>query len=92
MADVFERNGYQPARARLAKATLLPWAGSGWRQLRNAANPSRESAADTEVGLYGSATQGEIAQDRGSLEGGHGLDAHQEKPQSRERPDQGQGQ
>lgn len=48
----------------------------GFKELRNAMNPSRESAADTEIGLYGTATQGEIAQDRGS----YGLDAEQEKP------------
>jgi hypothetical protein len=37
----------------------------GLRELRNAANPSRESVADTEIGLYGTMTQGEIAQARG---------------------------
>jgi len=36
----------------------------GLRELRNAFNPSRESVADTEVGLYGTQTQGEIAQAR----------------------------
>jgi|GEM_PF-6340578 len=80
--------------ARLAKATLPLWAGSevGWRELRNAANPSRESVADTEVGLYGTATQGEIASDRGNYDGGQGLDAHQEKPQqAQERPEHGRG-
>jgi hypothetical protein len=38
----------------------------GLKELRNAANPSRESVADTEIGLYGTLTQGEIAQSRGS--------------------------
>lgn len=47
----------------------------GMKELRNAMNPSRESAADSEIGLYGSMTQGEIAQARGS----YGLDAEQEK-------------
>ena len=37
----------------------------GLKELRNAVNPSRESVADTEVGLYGTQTQGEIAQARG---------------------------
>jgi hypothetical protein len=37
----------------------------GLKELRNAANPSRESVADTEIGIYGTATQGEIAQARG---------------------------
>jgi hypothetical protein len=36
----------------------------GLKELRNAANPSKESVADTEIGLYGSYTQGEIAQAR----------------------------
>ena len=36
----------------------------GLKELRNAANPSRESIADTEIGLYGTATQGEIASAR----------------------------
>jgi hypothetical protein len=36
----------------------------GLKELRNAANPSRESIADTEIGLYGTQTQGEIAQAR----------------------------
>ncbi len=42
----------------------------GLKELRNAVNPSRESVADTEVGLYGTQTQGEIAQARGGP--GHG--------------------
>ena len=33
----------------------------GLKELRNALNPSRESVADHEIGLYGSLTQGEIA-------------------------------
>lgn len=33
----------------------------GLKELRNAANPSRESVADAEIGLYGTQTQGEIA-------------------------------
>jgi hypothetical protein len=37
----------------------------GLKELRNAFNPSRESVADSEIGLYGTLTQGEIAQARG---------------------------
>jgi hypothetical protein len=33
----------------------------GLKELRNAANPSRESVADSEIGVYGTQTQGEIA-------------------------------
>jgi hypothetical protein len=36
----------------------------GLKELRNAMNPSRESVADSEIGLYGSQTQGEIAEAR----------------------------
>jgi hypothetical protein len=36
----------------------------GLKELRNAVNPSRDSIADSEVGLYGTLTQGEIAQAR----------------------------
>jgi hypothetical protein len=36
----------------------------GLKELRNLANPSRDSVADSEIGLYGSATQGEIANAR----------------------------
>jgi hypothetical protein len=37
----------------------------GLKELRNALNPSRESVADNEIGLYGTQTQGEIAKARG---------------------------
>ena len=46
----------------------------GLKELRNAANPSRESVADSEIGLYGTLTQGEIAEARG----GPGLGPEQE--------------
>ena len=36
----------------------------GLKELRNALNPSRESVADHELGLYGTETQGEIAKAR----------------------------
>ncbi|MCI0719446.1 MAG: hypothetical protein L0338_10840 [Acidobacteria bacterium] len=36
----------------------------GLKELRNAINPSRESVADQEIGIYGSLTQGEIADAR----------------------------
>lgn len=36
----------------------------GLKELRNAINPSRESVADQEIGIYGTLTQGEIAQAR----------------------------
>ncbi len=36
----------------------------GLKELRNAFTPSRESVADAEIGLYGTQTQGEIAEAR----------------------------
>jgi len=93
MADVFERNGYQPAERKIGEGHAAAMGRLGLRELRNAANPSRESVADAEFGLYGTATQGEIAQARGNVHGGSGLDAHQEKPlhQEKEPPDRSRG-
>jgi hypothetical protein len=48
----------------------------GLKELRNAANPSRESVADNEVGLFCTLTQGEIAEARG----GPGNGPEQESP------------
>jgi hypothetical protein len=48
----------------------------GLKELRNAVNPSKESAADNEIGLYGTQTQGEIAAARG----GPGQGPEQESP------------
>jgi hypothetical protein len=48
----------------------------GLKELRNAANPSRESVADQEIGLFGTLTQGEIAEARG----GPGQGPEQEWP------------
>ena len=36
----------------------------GLKELRHPSNPSRKSAADAEIGLYGTQTQGEIADAR----------------------------
>lgn len=36
----------------------------GMKELRNIFNPSRESVADQEIGLFGTETQGEIAKAR----------------------------
>jgi hypothetical protein len=42
----------------------------GLKELRNALNPSKESVADSEIGLYGTKTQGEIAESRDYREEG----------------------
>ncbi|MFL5241524.1 MAG: hypothetical protein ACJ8FY_05400 [Gemmataceae bacterium] len=52
----------------------------GLKELRNALNPSRESVADHEIGLYGTETQGEIAKARRSP--GDGLE--QESPEGKQ--------
>jgi hypothetical protein len=55
----------------------------GLKELRNALNPSRESVADHEIGLYGTQTQGEIAQARRGPGQGpeqESRDAKQESP------------
>lgn len=51
----------------------------GLKELRNALNPSRESVADSEIGLYGTLTQGEIAEARG----GNGSGPEQESPDNK---------
>ena len=63
MSDRKIGDGHVAAMARL-----------GLKELRNAVSPSKESAADHEIGLYGTQTQGEIAAARG----GPGQGAEQE--------------
>lgn len=65
----------------------------GWKELRNALSWEARSVADTEIGLLGSATQGEISQGRS---GETGLDAEEEKTSVlgyplEQGPDPGQG-
>jgi len=50
---------------KIGEGHLSAMARLGLKELRNALNPSRESAADNEIGLFGTATQGEIAEARG---------------------------
>jgi hypothetical protein len=52
----------------------------GLKELRNAANPSRESVADSEIGLYATQTQGEIAEARGGP--GQGLEQESSRTMS----------
>ncbi len=61
---------------KLGEGHLQAMARLGLKELRNALNPSRESVADSEIGLYGTATQGEIADARG----GPGQGPEQESP------------
>lgn len=48
----------------------------GLKELRNAMTPARDGVADSEIGLYGTMTQGEIAEARG----GPGSGPEQEAP------------
>ena len=61
---------------KIGEGHLAAMARLGLKELRNALNPSRESVADSEIGLYGTATQGEIAQARD----GNGDGPEQESP------------
>jgi hypothetical protein len=87
--DVFQRNGYraaapppaQTAQARAPKAKIgqghaAAMGRLGLKELRNAVNPSKESAADSELGLYGTMTPGKVADTQGH---GNRQDKQQER-------------
>jgi len=57
---------------KIGEGHMAAMARLGLKELRNAVNPSRESVADNEIGLFGTATQGEIAEARGGP--GQGLE------------------
>ena len=61
---------------KIGEGHVAAMARLGLKELRNALNPSRESVADNEIGLYGTQTQGEIAEARG----GPGQGPEQESP------------
>ena len=61
---------------KIGEGHVAAMARLGLKELRNAMNPSRESVADNEIGLYGTQTQGEIAEARG----GPGQGPEQESP------------
>ena len=84
--------------AKIGEGTLAAMGRLGLKELRNAINPSKESVADTEIGMYGTATQGEIAEARGGPGGGReqesltmdGMRAEAEQAQDKDRgPEQG---
>jgi hypothetical protein len=62
---------------KIGEGHVAAMARLGLKELRNALNPSRESVADNEIGLYGSQTQGEIAQARKGP--GHGPEQEQKE-------------
>jgi hypothetical protein len=87
--------------AKIGDGTLAAHARLGLKELRNAFNPSRESVADSEIGMYGTMTQGEIASARNgagdgpeeeslsleSLRGDAGKDQGQDRGKGRDRDD-----
>jgi hypothetical protein len=54
----------RPATAKFGAGHVSAMGRLGLKELRNAFNPSKESVADTEMGLYGTLTQGEVADSR----------------------------
>jgi hypothetical protein len=50
--------------AKIGEGSLAAMGRLGLKELRNAFNPSKDSVADSEIGMYGTATQGEIANAR----------------------------
>jgi hypothetical protein len=50
--------------AKIGEGSIQAMGRLGLKELRNALNPSRESVADSEIGMYGTLTQGEIANAR----------------------------
>ena len=82
--DIFEKNGAQPAKQpskeakprprKIGEGHLSAMARLGLKELRNAFNPSPQSVADTEYGLYGTATPSEAGQQQGFQYGGRGND------------------
>jgi hypothetical protein len=54
----------RPATAKFGAGHVSAMGRLGLKELRNAFNPSKESVADTEIGLYGTLTQGEVADSR----------------------------
>jgi len=90
--------------AKIGEGTLEAMGRLGLKELRNAFNPSRDSIADSEIGMYGTATQGEIANARsGAGEGpeqesltmsdmrGAAQDQSRENDQGKDGPDHSRG-
>ena len=50
---------------KMGEGSLAAMGRLGLKELRNAFNPSRESVADAEIGMYGTALPSEVAVARG---------------------------
>jgi hypothetical protein len=85
MADVFERNGYRPAAQKYGQGHATAMARLGLKELRNAANPSPQSVADTEHGLYGTVSPAQAGQQQGFRGNTRGQDPAPAQQQDRNR-------
>jgi hypothetical protein len=94
MADIFARNGYEPAGPdpprKIGQGHLEAMGRLGLKELRNAANPSHESVADTEMGLYGTVGPAEAARQQGVTHAPSHDPTPQQQP-SYEPPERGRG-
>jgi hypothetical protein len=68
---------------KIGEGHVAAMARLGLKELRNALNPSRESVADQELGLYGTETQGEIAKARRGPGNGPEQESSEAKQESR---------
>lgn len=75
--------------AKIGEGTVEAMGRLGLKELRNAFNPSKESVADSELGMYGTATQAEINQDRGNDKGKETLNMDDLRADSRGAEDTG---
>jgi hypothetical protein len=73
MADSKAEKTNSMAGPRFGDGHVAAMGRLGFQELRNAINPSRESVAGTELGLFGTQTQGEIADNRKSVDTMDGL-------------------
>ncbi len=55
------KNSADDTQPKIGSGHMHAMARLGLRELRNAVSPSKESVADQEIGLYGTLTQGEVA-------------------------------
>jgi hypothetical protein len=79
--------------AKIGEGHAEAMARLGLAELRNAFNPSKEAVSDKDMGLYGVATQGEIADAREATEKPLTMDGlrddARQKEQERDRGDRG---
>jgi hypothetical protein len=70
--------------AKIGEGSIAAMGRLGLKELRNAINPSRDSVADSELGMYGSATQSEINVSRGNVYGKDSIDGLRAEARAKE--------